>query len=820
MVFSRGSSFLSVDDLAATVEVDSLFPKMLALENDQKGRLSRTRGYEAALDTRADYNTVFHIDRSFARSYFPRCHIVTNLAKMVTHTSQLPTAKGLSRLRTSGIKIKTHVQDAAASSGRGKALASADWRKTASATSSSSSGGSMCSGGLRRSQNDSRTSDDHTPSIEMERMHSDPNPCAHDMMQDSGSSWEMVASKPHMGSSQSSLSAFELSLAEVTAVQLKDMKPVVMNVNGEELSLPNRFTIDVTPIETKQVSFGKRSPGLVIGELKRVKNPNNLRRKSSHSAGLFDLPDDIRAMLEHDLSRPSEAKSSSANFPARKLSSSHAKSRESGDETQFRGSNHSVDNVRGREAGSEHDRAGIAKHEEDARFRNLLCRLQKIPDPGSDTQRQAPSAFDIRTSDPAIVAAKVKDEVQKIVGVMPNRAAADRLSQQQQTIWESSMEREGSGDSGYSSAHGLLLLGDTLGNSSTSTSTDTKRLNPAAAEFKSTFPTATMPVLSPRRLSRPPLSNLFLDAMPHTTPTSGVPPHMRPSPELNQALREMASRRLLSLGLDNMSSGGSEHMFPASLRGTMPTAPPGFGVSEMGTFAGMPCTLPPLNFHRQQATDTLSAPAAVFPSPPLPTAPIADPMTLPVVTGTSTFPPPGAAMPQFIPPLATGGLPHVASATAPFARPPVAAAGPQQPLFNANGKINRPHFPVTQKPRDHDPVKQQQYEAYLEWRKANEPGYHMRCKMRQANRVVRQYQQQKPDKGESAAAWKTIVEKAKAAVGAAAAVAAEEKKSRADTVREELKAKVQKCKSASEDTAATPTEWGGANGERKTQSEE
>jgi hypothetical protein len=35
-------------------------------------------------------------------------------------------------------------------------------------------------------------------------------------------------------------------------------------------------------------------------------------------------------------------------------------------------------------------------------------------------------------------------------------------------------------------------------------------------------------------------------------------------------------------------------------------------------------------------------------------------------------------------------------------------------------------------------VKQQLYEAYLEWRKANEPGYHMSCKMRQAQRYVRQ----------------------------------------------------------------------------------
>jgi ATPase subunit of ABC transporter with duplicated ATPase domains len=128
-----------------------------------------------------------------------------------------------------------------------------------------------------------------------------------------------------------------------------------------------------------------------------------------------------------------------------------------------------------------------------------------------------------------------------------------------------------------------------------------------------------------------------------------------------------------------------------------------------------------------------------------------------------------------------------------------------------DGKANRPYFPVTTKPRDHDPVKQQMYEAYLEWRKANEPGYHMKCKMRQANRVMRQCQQQQ-DKvlasnpanwkamaekkqqektlASNPANWKEIAEKAKAAVGAAAAAAAAEKKLRQESVREELRVKV------------------------------
>ena len=41
------------------------------------------------------------------------------------------------------------------------------------------------------------------------------------------------------------------------------------------------------------------------------------------------------------------------------------------------------------------------------------------------------------------------------------------------------------------------------------------------------------------------------------------------------------------------------------------------------------------------------------------------------------------------------------------------------------------------KPRVPDPRKQQEYEAWIEWRKANEPGYAMECKLRQQRRSQR-----------------------------------------------------------------------------------
>lgn len=109
------------------------------------------------------------------------------------------------------------------------------------------------------------------------------------------------------------------------------------------------------------------------------------------------------------------------------------------------------------------------------------------------------------------------------------------------------------------------------------------------------------------------------------------------------------------------------------------------------------------------------------------------------------------------------------------------------------------------------------YESYLEWRKANEPGYHIKCKMRQAHRVVRQYQNTTVSSsatggdrtittGDTGIAWKTIAEKAKAAVSAVAAAAAKEKKTREQSVREELKAKVRMASSAIEKKEQPHTE--------------
>jgi hypothetical protein len=93
-----------------------------------------------------------------------------------------------------------------------------------------------------------------------------------------------------------------------------------------------------------------------------------------------------------------------------------------------------------------------------------------------------------------------------------------------------------------------------------------------------------------------------------------------------------------------------------------------------------------------------------------------------------------------IPPLAPTG-PSIPSAVPmhPFSNPVNPAVVPAPaPAVSGTAPAPPPYFPVTKKPRDNDPVKQQKYEEFLEWRKMNEPGFHLAAKQRQANRFLRQ----------------------------------------------------------------------------------
>lgn len=86
------------------------------------------------------------------------------------------------------------------------------------------------------------------------------------------------------------------------------------------------------------------------------------------------------------------------------------------------------------------------------------------------------------------------------------------------------------------------------------------------------------------------------------------------------------------------------------------------------------------------------------------------------------------------------GLPIPSSSgfpISPVSYPPPIIVAPFAP-FNMLPTRNFAPLPVP-KPRRPDAGSQQAYEAYLEWRKANEPGYALECKQRQQRRAQRQH---------------------------------------------------------------------------------
>ncbi|KAJ2901702.1 hypothetical protein MKZ38_001512 [Zalerion maritima] len=61
---------------------------------------------------------------------------------------------------------------------------------------------------------------------------------------------------------------------------------------------------------------------------------------------------------------------------------------------------------------------------------------------------------------------------------------------------------------------------------------------------------------------------------------------------------------------------------------------------------------------------------------------------------------------------------------------------PAAPAPSVVPGVSAPPMPV-KKPKVPNAAQQQAYEAYIEWRKANQPGYAEECKVRQARRVMR-----------------------------------------------------------------------------------
>jgi hypothetical protein len=562
--------------------------------------------------------------------------------------------------------------------------------------------------------------------------------------------WEAVGSAPAWQLASSSSSSSDDNQREVTKVHLKNVNRILTTVNGEEIALPNRFSLEVSPVDPENAPSG-----LGMGELRRLDRSVPFRRLASEAS------DDILAKLREIVNANHETLNS----------------------TTAATSGSSV-------AGLEPSRAREeALKDKEARFQVLLSRLQKHKPSSSTHEPGDASAHPHRLVDPAIVAMKVRDNagVSGRDALSSTEAANAYFAEQLKQMRNKGKQR--STDSGYASkedmawdaAKACVAEGKACHTRHASSSLDggqSKVLNPAAAEFKSAARHDGAPWLSPGKMSRTPLTNVFPDATLRTARTIRPPP----------GFEHLAAQPLVPSPVPIRPPPGFEHLAGSGLHPAPPTrAVPSAPVS------GTPMAMPGI-----AAFNTF--PPGTTTTPTLPVC------TQPMPVGVTVYlPPPVTANPY--------GTTLPARLQPPQQPFPAAAVGPLS--NNANGSITtvipgsstsnrvapRPYFPVTTKPRDHDPVKQQMYEEYLEWRKANEPGYHMRCKMRQAQRVVRQYQQVQEKKGCVAGPsgsgrgngnedWKVIAEKAKAAVRAAARAAEEEKRRREEAVREEMRVKV------------------------------
>ncbi|OTA06295.1 hypothetical protein A9Z42_0070260 [Trichoderma parareesei] len=159
--------------------------------------------------------------------------------------------------------------------------------------------------------------------------------------------------------------------------------------------------------------------------------------------------------------------------------------------------------------------------------------------------------------------------------------------------------------------------------------------------------------------------------------------------------------------------------------GLMPSAAPDTAIDSMAFFnSSMAGRLVPLPMSTDHSGGQFHPPA--IPMPPLP--PLLPAMFRPqtvmqnIMGNTSTWGFPPA-------PMTSAAYPWMGGSINPgFNMPPY-----QLPSM---ADIHQPPQPVP-KPRRPDPGDQQAYEAWIEWRKANEPGYALECRLRQQRRAQR-----------------------------------------------------------------------------------
>ncbi|KAH8880000.1 hypothetical protein GQ53DRAFT_17317 [Thozetella sp. PMI_491] len=289
-----------------------------------------------------------------------------------------------------------------------------------------------------------------------------------------------------------------------------------------------------------------------------------------------------------------------------------------------------------------------------------------------------------------------------------------------------------------------------------------KKLDPTAAEFRAVGSFLGSPIsYFPKRLSRPALSNVFPEAAHLGQGHQTLLEHREVGNAIHGAIGGPICGGSVSHPYSSFNETGLG--FPSRSSGRSPVIP-AVSSQEIGSYTHRFNTVPATNLfmerHDTYPTSHYSGTTGIGSNPPL--------LSMNGVGTTYPFSgPPLNPLPQQAPGgnfasnhQGLHGMPDLTSMQ--LSMPPIpptigynslttgqhnamaaSFAGSIQPGHTTSqGTSDRPLFPVTRKPRGNNPWQQMEYERFLEWRKANEPGYHMSCKMRQAQRVIRQHHQQ------------------------------------------------------------------------------
>jgi hypothetical protein len=587
-------------------------------------------------------------------------------------------------------------------------------------------------------------------------------------------SWNMISSAPAFKTNFSS--------EDIAQIHIKDLNPIiVVDSNGGEVTLPGSFALDISPAEKSYTSSGSLSL-LSFGELKRIKDPRRLQSKSDHVA-----IDDMRRMLLGE-SIP-RAMSTSPDYLAENTGARYHRVVKEKEATTIMGVDLSIDRIGGVQTESPHCHSKIDEAGK-KRFQLIVERLNKLGSAPKFTHCNH-SITDHQARDAAVVRFQGTTAHEAIDGMY-----------QQQVAWQQAISLRGSGDSGYNSANSISEDHVSKRHASAASEktkqvmrqdSPSKKLNPLATEFSSTrnYVEGEFIMYRPSRHPRPHINTLFPDLDSHgslqnTDHRTRADISAAGSSNIFTGLSDNNTPFISSAApASQVPADGSLYMDGSSLFIQVPDFTPNTPIASI-------LSTQPVQYQVEPQLPAIAQPISIPAVSTCPTSSTFKAFGLPQpnVTPHSTFPMPRNTQfkafqsdnslghfprplhPSCLP-LAPGGdiglprLPQPSQRLWANTNPRVTAipsqslnggkqdhrniAFPSLPTMGpmdkqvgiattaTNGSLCRRTFPVTKKPRDHDPIKQQKYEEYLEYRKMFEPGYHQAAKVRQANRFARQH---------------------------------------------------------------------------------